>query len=209
MFITLEGPDGSGKSTQAVRLVEHLTERGYRVLATREPGGTPIGQQIRTILMAHENTAMRRETEFLLFSASRAQLVREVIQPHLAAGGVVVCDRFFDSSLAYQGYGHGLPLEMIRQITHFATDGLSPDLTLLFDIDPEAGLRRRQIGNADWNRLDDMALAFHQRVQAGFQALVAAEPQRWVTINADQPPDAVTAEMLQAVSARLPQSGRR
>lgn len=203
LFITFEGPDGSGKSTQCQKLAEYLQSLGQSVLLTREPGGTEISLQIRQVIMDMKNRAMQPATEFLLFSAARAQLVREKIRPHLAAGGIVIADRYYDSSLAYQGYGHGIPLETIRQITSFATDSLTPDLTLLLDIDSEAGLRRRQTPGAEWNRLDDYALAFHQRVRQGFFALAAAEPARWRTLNADQPVETLQAEVRRLVDARL------
>ncbi|MBI5052276.1 MAG: dTMP kinase [Chloroflexi bacterium] len=186
MFLTLEGPEGSGKSTQCKLLAEHLTSLGHNVLLTREPGGTEISQQVRQIIMDMKNKSMFPATEFLLFSSARAQLVREKIRPHLNAGGIVICDRYFDSSVAYQGYGHGLPLDSIRAITAFATDNLIPDLTLLLDIDPERGLRRRRSNNEEWNRLDDYELAFHRRVRDGFFELVKAAPERWRVINADK-----------------------
>lgn len=156
------------------------------MLLTREPGGTEISQQVRQIIMDMKNKSMFPATEFLLFSSARAQLVREKIRPHLNAGGIVICDRYFDSSVAYQGYGHGLPLDSIRAITAFATDNLIPDLTLLLDIDPERGLRRRRSNNEEWNRLDDYELAFHRRVRDGFFELVKAAPERWRVINADK-----------------------
>ncbi|MEK9163265.1 MAG: dTMP kinase, partial [Chloroflexota bacterium] len=186
MFLTLEGPEGSGKSTQCKLLAEYLTSLGHNVLLTREPGGTEISQQVRQIIMDMKNKSMFPATEFLLFSSARAQLVREKIRPHLNNDGIVICDRYFDSSLAYQGYGHGLPLDSIRAITAFATDNLTPDLTLLLDIDPERGLRRRQSNNEEWNRLDDYELAFHRRVRDGFFELVKAAPKRWRVINADK-----------------------
>jgi len=186
LFLTLEGPEGSGKSTQCKLLAEHLTSLGHDVLLTREPGGTEISQQVRQIIMDMKNKSMFPATEFLLFSSARAQLVREKIRPHLNDGGIVISDRYFDSSLAYQGYGHGLPLDSIRAITAFATDNLIPDLTLLLDIDPERGLRRRRSNNEEWNRLDDYELAFHRRVRDGFFELVKAAPARWRVINADK-----------------------
>jgi len=202
LFVTLEGPDGGGKSTQARQLVDYLQGRGLNVLLTREPGGTPIGDQIRRTLMDLGNTGMNPRTEILLFSASRAQIVHQVIRPHLESGGIVVCDRFYDSTLAYQGYGHGLDLQALQTITAFATGGLRPDLTLLLDLPAEDGLRRRKRGG-QWNRLDAYDLAFHQRVRQGYFALAAAEPKRWVRLDATQPVDAVQAEMRQAVDARL------
>jgi dTMP kinase len=183
LFITLEGPDGGGKSTQARLLAEHLRGLGHEVLQTREPGGTPIGDQIRRVLMDLENTPMHPRTEILLFSASRAQLVHEVIRPHLQAGGLVVSDRFYDSTLAYQGYGHRLDLEALRAITAFATGGLTPDLTLLLDLPAEEGLMRRQ-QHGGWNRLDAYNLEFHHRVRQGYQELAAAAPERWRQVDA-------------------------
>ena len=191
LFITFEGPEGSGKSTQCQRLERHLVWRGYDVLRTREPGGTGIGQQVRALLFDHDNRAMTAEAEFLLFSASRAQLVREVIRPHLEKGGVVVCDRFFDSSLAYQGYGHRLEQSVLRDVTRLATGGLLPNLTLLLDLPPEDGLRRRKQQEEQWNRLDAYNLSFHARVRHGFLALAQAEPERWEVIDASQPSEVI------------------
>jgi len=202
LFISFEGPDGGGKSTQTRLLVDHLKGRGLNVLLTREPGGTPIGDQIRRTLMDLGNTGMDPRTEILLFSASRAQIVHQVIRPHLESGGVVVCDRFYDSTLAYQGYGHGLDLDALRTITMFATGGLRPDLTLLLDLPAEAGLERRRSGG-QWNRLDAYDLAFHQRVRQGYFELAKTEPERWVRIDATQPVDEVQAAVRQAVNARL------
>ena len=144
MFITFEGPEGSGKTTQSVKLKEKLEERGHAVLWTREPGGTRIAEQIREVLHHPDNQEMTPRAEILLYSASRAQHTVEKIQPALAAGQIVLCDRYYDSTLAYQGYGRGLDLAMLRTITQFATGGLVPTLTLYFEIDPEEGLKRRQ-----------------------------------------------------------------
>jgi dTMP kinase len=202
LFISLEGPDGGGKSTQARLLVDYLKGRGLNVLLTREPGGTPIGDQIRRTLMDLGNTGMDPRTEILLFSASRAQIVHQVIRPHLEANGVVVCDRFYDSTLAYQGYGHGLDLVALRAITDFATGGLRPDLTLLLDLPAKAGLERRR-GGGQWNRLDAYDLPFHQRVRQGYFELAKAEPERWIKIDALQPVEEVQAAARRAVDARL------
>jgi len=201
-FTTIEGPDGSGKSTQARLLADHLASQGYDVLFTREPGGTEIGDQIRRVIMSLDNKRMSPQAEFLLFSASRAQLVRDVIQPKLAAGGVVVCDRFYDSSLAYQGYGHQLDLDQLRSVTQFVTGGLVPDLTLLLDLPSETGLNRRKEAGL-WNRLDDYDLAFHERVRAGYLRLAQAEPQRWVVIDATRSKAEIQSDMQQAVLSRL------
>jgi len=203
LFLTLEGPEGSGKSTQCKLLAEHLTSLSHNVLLTREPGGTEISQQVRQIIMDMKNKSMFPATEFLLFSSARAQLVREKIRPHLNGGGIVISDRYFDSSLAYQGYGHGLPLDSIRAITAFATDNLTPDLTLLLDIDPERGLRRRQSNNEEWNRLDDYELAFHRRVRDGFFELVKATPERWRVINADKNVEELQKEIREIVEREI------
>lgn len=204
LFITFEGPEGGGKTTQAARLAEHLSAQGLDVLLSREPGGTAIGEQIRRVLFSLENNEMQPQTEFLLFSASRAQLVRDVIRPHLSAGGLVISDRFYDSSLAYQGYGHFLDLDALRATTAFATSGLVPDLTLLLDLSVEEGLRRRQ-ESGNWNRLDAYDLEFHHRVRNGYLEMVRANPGRWVTIDADRPFDIVQAEIRRLVEARLSQ----
>lgn len=207
MFITLEGPEGSGKSTQMALLAAWLREQGVPLVVTREPGGTEIGNQIRQVLMSTGNLGMTAETEFLLFSASRAQVVREVIRPALAEGKVVLCDRFFDSSLAYQGYGRGLELAALEQITTFATDGLTPNLTLFLDIDVEAGLLRRrratQNEGAEWTRLDAQTVAFHQRVREGYYELLRHAPARWITIDAAQEPEAVQGALRQVLREKL------
>ena len=201
-FVTLEGPEGGGKSTQAQRLTDHLKNRGQDVLFTREPGGTEIGDQIRRIILSLENKSMSPEAEFLLFSASRAQVVRELIRPHLERGGVVVCDRFYDSSLAYQGFGHELDLALLQTITGFVTGGLVPDLTLLLDLTSELGLERRK-QDGRWNRLDDYDLAFHARVRAGYLQLADAEPERWVRIDAAQTEDEIQSQIRAAVDLRI------
>ena len=206
MFITFEGPDGGGKTTQVAMTVETLKARGYNVLLTREPGGTDIGNQIRHVLHDMKNHAMNPRTELLMYSASRAQIVEEVIKPQLAKGGLVICDRFFDSTYAYQGYGHGLDLNQLKLITEFATGGLKPDLTVLLDIAPEDSLQRRLSSldkGGEWNRLDAMAIDFHKRVRDGYHALVAAEPQRWVVVNAAQSVEKVQADILAVLEKRL------
>lgn len=209
MFITFEGTDGSGKSTQAKIIAGELRQMGYDVLLTREPGGTDIGDQIRSILLDnHKHTNMAATTELLLFCASRAQLVAEVIQPSLARGMIVLCDRYADSTMAYQGYGHQLDRELLEQILRFATGGLRPHLTLYLDLKPEVGLQRRRsamlLFGEDWNRLDDMELAFHKRVYNGYEQLIKAEPSRWIRIDADQSTESVTKLILHQLRARLP-----
>lgn len=198
-FITFEGPDGSGKTTQIQALYEYLKGRGYTVLLTHEPGGTDIGERIRDVLHDLENVAMLPKTEALLFSASRAQIVGEIIRPALERGEIVICDRYADSTIAYQGYGHGLDLDLLRAITNFATGGLKPDLTIYLDIDAEEGLRRKRkaflAGEAEWTRMDQKEVAFHRRVRAGYLEMAAAEPGRWVVLNATRP----IAEIQQAI----------
>jgi dTMP kinase len=205
MFITLEGPEGSGKSMQICDLAEFLRQQGYQVLTTREPGGTFIGDQIREVIMRMDNTMMNPRTEILLFCAARAQIVAEVIRPSLEKGLVVISDRYADSTLAYQGYGHGLDLDILRQILHFATGGLQPDLTLLLDVDVEEGLSRRRIGGGEWNRLDAQQLAFHQRVRQGYLKMAAEEPERWRIINARQKPDRVQVDIQAAIKEKFKQ----
>jgi dTMP kinase len=207
LFITFEGPEGSGKTTQIELLSGYLEEKGYSVIATREPGGTSIGNQIRAILLAPRNTEMVPASEALLFSAARAQIVHQVIRPHLAQGGIVLCDRYADSTLAYQGYGHGLDMETLYIITALATEKLKPDLTVYLDIDVEEGLRRKlaahEAGQAEWNRLDQQEMAFHRRVREGYLRMAADEPDRWLVIDATQPLEAIQALIRARVEAKL------
>ena len=203
MFITFEGPDGSGKTTQLNRLMPVLTAAYPDVIRTREPGGTAIGDQIRTVIMNMKNKSMDPRAEILLFCASRAQLVEELIRPSLAQGKPVLCDRYADSTLAYQGYGHGLDLETLSRLLDFATGGLKPDLTLLFDLPAEAGLRRRLSNHEEWNRMDDYALQFHERVRQGYLTMAASDPQRWVVIDADRSPDEIHEEVVSVLRNRM------
>jgi len=207
LFITLEGPEGCGKSTQMRLLVPFLQQLGHDVVATREPGGTRIGDRVRAILLDPAHTEMLASTEFLLFSAARAQHVGQVIRPHLERGGVVLCDRFADSSLAYQGYGYGRELEALRAISRYATDGLLPDVTLLLDLPVEVGLQRKQGGSGDaWNRMEQKLLDYHDRVRAGYLSMAAAEPQRWVVLDGSQSRDQVQSAIREALLPRLGQS---
>lgn len=203
LFLTLEGPEGSGKSTQAPRVAQLLRDRGWNTLLCREPGGTPIGDQIRTVLHDLANTAMHPRTEALLYSASRAQIVNEAIRPHLAANGAVVCDRYFHSTLAYQGYGQRLDLESLRGITTFATEGLLPDWILLLDLPVEAGLERRRGSGGEWNRLDAYELAFHRRVREGYLAMAREDPGRWCLVQAGAPSEQVWEEIRAKLTAWL------
>lgn len=210
-FITLEGPEGSGKTTQWRLLHAYLEERGVSVLSTREPGGTPVGEQVRSILFDLGNAGMLARTEVLLFAAARAQLVGQVIRPALAAGTVVLCDRYVESTLAYQGYGRGLDLEALVQINNYATEGLHSDLVIYLDLPVEVGLRRKMLAhereNAEWTRLDQEALAFHERVRAGYLAMAVAEPGRWCVLDALQPLETLQREIRQRVDALLAGGG--
>ena len=194
MFITFEGPEGSGKSTQLPRLAQFLEDSSLQVVKTREPGGTKIGDQIREVLVRMDNTELHPRTEILLFLAARAQLVEELIIPSLKQGKIILCDRYGDSTLAYQGYGHGLDLETLRAMLQFATGGLKPDLTILLDVDVFTGLKRKKI-KEEWNRLDAFELSFHERVRAGYKILAEQEPERWKIVDATQDPDQVQMEI--------------
>jgi dTMP kinase len=203
LFITVEGPDGSGKTTQVKRLAEHLRDRGCDVLAVREPGGASISEQIRDVLHSLDNREMQPRTEILLYCAARAQLVGQLIRPHLQSGGVVICDRYADSTLAYQGYGRGLDLPTLRMILDFATGKLKPDITFYLDLDVEAGLKRKRVGGDEWNRMDDLAVEFHRRVRAGYLEMIAQEPKRWVAIDAAGEPEAIAKEIWDIVEFRV------
>jgi len=205
LFITFDGPEGSGKTTQIRLLSDWLGDQGREVLTTREPGGTRIGEAIRSILLSPVHTEMCAEAEILLFSAARAQIVRETLQPHLARGGVVLCDRFADSTLAYQGYGRLLDLDTLRQITAFATGGLVPALTICLDLPVVEGLRRKQGGDqAEWNRMERERLDFQERVRSGYLALAASEPTRWLVLDALRAVEVIQAEIRRSLAALLP-----
>ena len=197
MFITLEGGEGVGKTTQQALLALQLRQAGYPCLCTREPGGTALGEALRELLL--HGDPLTPLAELLLYAADRAEHVNKVIAPALAVGQVVICDRFTDSTLAYQGYGRGLNLEQIRQLNHLATGGLQPQLTLWLDLAPEVGLARSRLGD----KLEQEHLEFHRRVYRGFQALAAAEPQRIVRIDAGGSPLEVAARIWSVVKPRL------
>jgi dTMP kinase len=202
MFITLEGPEGAGKSTQLPQLAAWLEVGGRTVVTTKNPGGTPIGGQIREILLKPANHEMVPLTELLLYAADRAQHMATVVAPALAQGSVVLCDRYTDSTIAYQGYGRGLDASLIAHLNTLATGGRVPDLTLLFDLPPEDGLSRiaatRQV-----DRVEVETLAFHHRLREGYLALAAAEPSRFVVIDATLPRDEVQLRVQRAVTERL------
>lgn len=206
-FISFEGPEGGGKSTQIHRLAAALAEQGHQVWTTREPGGTRVGEMIRPILLGPRQTQLTPWAEALLFTAARAQLVEEVIRPRLQRGEVVLCDRFTDSTIAYQGYGRGLDLESLRRLQAEATGGLAPDLTLLLDLPVETGLAR--IPGPAQDRLDRESVGFHHRVHAGYQEMATADPKRWRQVDASLDPDRVAGELLVHVQEALRRAGIR
>jgi dTMP kinase len=201
VFITIEGPEGSGKSACASWLATYLSEKGLAVTLTREPGGTPIGERIRGLVLDSSSPPLSR-TSLFLFSAARAEVVDRVIRPALAANQVVICDRYTDSTLAYQGFGDGMPLEEVRAAVRLASGGLTPDLTLLLDVPAEVGLRRRA-GAGNWNGFDARDLAFHERVRLGFLRLAAEEPIRFRVIDASMSLNQVHSAVLAALPAQL------
>lgn len=206
-FVTFEGPEGSGKSTQIHRLAAALAEQGHAVWTTREPGGTRTGEIIRPILLGPRAGPLSAWSEALLFTAARAQLVEEVIRPRLHRGELVLCDRYSDSTVAYQGYGRGIDLETMRRLQAEATGGLTPDLTLLLDLPVEAGLARIPRNAKD--RLDRETIAFHQRVYTGYHEMVGREPQRWRQVDASRDPDEVASRILELALEALHTAGIR
>jgi dTMP kinase len=202
MFITLEGPEGSGKTSHVPYLVEYLREKGYAVFPTREPGGTSIGEQIREVLHSLKNTEMHPRTETLLYQAARAQFVEQVVRPRLVSGEIVLSDRYADSTIAYQGYGHQQDLEHVRVLVKYATGGLAPDLTILLDVDVEIGIGRKT-KSQEWNRLDAYTLEFHKRVRAGYLDMVKQEPKRWVVVDAGREWRGVQEELREIIIKKL------
>ncbi len=188
LFITFEGGEGSGKTTQVNALLAHLRAAGRDAIETRDPGGTAIGKQIRGLLLDRGNAQMAAAAELFLYEASRAQVVHEVIRPALAEGRIVLCDRFSDSTLAYQGYGRGLDLDLIARLNALATGGLRPDLTFLLDLDPAVGLarvaQRAMSPQERHDRIEGEVLGFHQRVRAGYRAVATADPERIIVLDA-------------------------
>jgi dTMP kinase len=204
MFITFEGGEGSGKSTAIRKIVAQLEKEGHEVVLTREPGGTPISEEIRSVILDKKNTDMDPRTEALLYAASRRQHIVQKIIPALKAGKIVLCDRYLDSSLAYQGGARGLGIDNVLNVNLFATEGLEPDLTLLFDIKPEVGLARIAANSGrEVNRLDVEKLPFHDKVRAAFLELAKRYPNRYFIIDASQSVDAVYKAAYHEIEARL------
>lgn len=199
MFIAFEGGEGAGKSTQEALLADHLVAHGHEVVRTREPGGTPAGEAIRAIVLSPEYEGLDDRSEALLFAASRGEHVARVIRPALERGAVVVCDRYIDSSVAYQGAGRNLGTDVVRELSLWATNALLPDLTVVLDIDPEIGLARLH----SRDRLEAQPLEYHQRVRQAFLELAAAEPDRYIVVDATQDPNAMAARIREVVDTRL------
>lgn len=201
LFISFEGPEGAGKSTQVARLSARLAEAGVAHLTTREPGGTPLGTRVREVVL-DPGLSIHPLAEFLLYSASRAQLVRSVVRPALDRGEVVLCDRYADSSLAYQGFGRGLDGDLLEGLTREVTGNLTPDLTVLLDLDPAMGLARAA-SRGQPDRLERADLAFHVRVRAGFRALATRDPARFLVLDAARDASALADDVWRAVEERL------
>lgn len=202
-FITFEGPEGAGKTTQLGLLARRLQAEGHAVVAVREPGGTKAAERIRELLLDPTMGDLQPRTEAFLVFAARSELVADVIRPSLRQRSVVVCDRHADATLAYQGYGGGVPLDRLRAMNAVATGGLRPDLTLLLDLPVHIGLERRRAHGLEWTRMDAADAAFHERVRAGYLHLSAEEPNRWVVLDARQGPEEVAAAVWRSVATRM------
>ncbi len=205
-FITLEGDEGCGKTSHIPRLVEELRQKGLIVFPTREPGGTSISEQIRDVLHDLKNMEMHPRTETLLYQAARAQIIEQVIRPKLEDGEIVISDRFFDSTIAYQGYGHQQNLDSIMSLINYATGGLVPDLTIFLDVDVEVGLSRKRQTD-EWNRMDALAKDFHDRVREGYLKMAANESDRWVVVDANQNIEGVFKDLKNVIEDRLEMGG--
>ena len=198
-FIVFEGGEGAGKSTQETKLAHWLEERGMSVVRTREPGGTPAGEAIRTIVLSNDYAGLTDRAEALLFAAARGEHAAQVIRPALEAGAIVVCDRYLDSSVAYQGYGRGLGPDYVRNLSLWATRDLVPDLTVLLDVDPSVGLSRVQSPD----RLESEPIDYHRQVRQAFLDIAAASPDRYLVIDADQDKEAIAQQILRRVADLL------
>ena len=198
-FITFEGPDGSGKTTISTAVQKRLVEMGYDAIYTREPGGIDIAEQIRNVILDPKNTAMDSKTEALLYAASRRQHLVEKVIPALEAGKIVICDRFIDSSLAYQGYARGLGIDKVYQMNLIATNGLLPDATIYIDVRPEVGLSRIKSNNREQNRLDLEKLSFHQNVYDGYHKVAEMFKERFKVINGEQTKEKVLSDTIEVL----------
>jgi len=204
IFITIEGGEGAGKTTILRGIAEWLEAQGWEVVATREPGGIPIAEKIREVILDRRHADMDARTEALLYAAARRQHLVQKVEPALAAGKAVLCDRFVDSSLAYQGYARGLGIGEVWEINRFAMGDLLPDLTLYLDVRPEIGLGRiRSAGGREINRLDLEDLEFHRKVREGYRLLAERHPERIVTIDAEQPPERVLELAIRETASRI------
>lgn len=217
LFLTFEGPEGSGKTTQSALLARRLEDAGHPVLAVREPGGTAVGEALRDVLLNHPGQPLDVRAETLIFAAARAQLVAEVLKPALDAGRIVLCDRFTDSTLAYQGFGHRQDLSLLRPMIEYATGGLEPSRRILLDIPPADGLARcltedrgdsqfrlTDAGPREWNRMDALDLSFHQRVHEGYRQLAGLDPEGWLTVDAKADPAKVHEMIWAGITVLLP-----
>ncbi len=204
MFITLEGPEGSGKTTVSKRIIDILTSRGYEVIYTREPGGSEIAESIRNIILDKKNILMDSKTEVLLFAASRRQHLVEKVLPALKEGKIVICDRFIDSSLAYQGHARGAGIDAVYQVNYYAIEGSMPDLTVYFDVTPEIGLKRINIDkNREVNRLDLEKVDFHNKVREGYLILCDRYPERIKKIDASKTIEEVVEDAMKVIDLKL------
>jgi dTMP kinase len=207
LFVTFEGPDGAGKSTQISLVAARLQNAGLDIVATREPGGTPLGERVRSVLLDPGESPMVPRAEALLMTAARSQHVAEVIRPGIERGSVVLCDRFVDSTLAYQGAGRGLPLNELKSLQSFAIGDVVPDLTVLLDIPADVGIERRISSGAPMNRLDQDELAFHERVREWYVQAARSEPGRWHMFDARRDAEELAEEITESILARLCDAG--
>lgn len=200
-LINLEGGEGCGKTSHVPYLVESLRQKGFTVYPTREPGGTSIGEQIRDVIHDIKNVGMDPRAETLLFQAARAQIVEQIIRPRLKNGEIVITDRYFDSTIAYQGFGHQQNLLELNRLIEYTTGGLIPDLTVLLDVDVETGLKRKK-GQGEWNRMDAYEVVFHQRIHTGYLKMAEIDA-RWTIINANNGLEEVRADLISEVSRKI------
>lgn len=202
LFISMEGPDGAGKSTQIELLRGYLADKGYEIVITREPGGTVISEAIRQLILNREYVEMCPNTELLLYAAARAQLVNEVIRPALEAGKAVICDRFVESSVVYQGIARGMGIDTVYAVNEYALEGLRPQLTILLDLDAEEGLRRKK-NQAELDRMEAAGLEFHRKVAEGYRMLAEREKERIMKISATLPEEDIHAKIVLAIEERI------